>query len=238
MMFYVIVLLEKVNAAHGNDAGLEIECLPRIYRLQFVKRYNSRLSDIFILLRAAPVCYRAETADISQRGNWMVEIMQLTMSRRPKWELGTTAPDRFSIATAFMLMMFGQLINIQYLTVLLNPKEEASVRREMKMKLTLKFLASVRMILWQAITFPYLAVVLSSIQNAILVTRKAIRENIKRISTEIEAIAQELVKKAPAKFDRSLTIEFEQMLFADPAIVMESQLPSGIDCASQAALFS
>ena len=69
MMSYVSLLLEKANAAHGNDAELEIKCLYRIYRLQFVKRYNSRLSDIFILLRAALVFYRSETADISQRGS-------------------------------------------------------------------------------------------------------------------------------------------------------------------------
>ena len=65
MMSYVNMLLEKANAAHGNDAELEMECLLRIYRLQFVKRYNSRLSDVFILLRAALVSYRSETVDIS-----------------------------------------------------------------------------------------------------------------------------------------------------------------------------
>ena len=85
--------------------------------------------------------------------------------------------------------------------------------------------------------FPYLAVVLRSVQNAILLTREAIKENIKQFATECEAIVMELIKNIPTKFDRSLTIEFEQMLFADPAFVTGSGLPSGIDCTSQNVLF-
>ena len=123
MMSYMNVLLEKANAAHGNDAELEIEYLLRIYRLQFVKKYNSRLSDIFTLLRAALVSDRSETADISQRGSWMMKFMKLTTSRGSEWELGATAPDRYSVAIAFMLMIFGQLIGPHYLMAISNPKK-------------------------------------------------------------------------------------------------------------------
>ena len=238
-MSYVNLLLEKANAAHGNDAKLEIECLLRICRLQFVKRYNSQLSDVFILLRAALVSYRSEMADISQRESRMVKFMELTNSRGPEWQLGATAPDRYSVAIAFMLMIFGQLINFQYLTVLSNPnKDAASVRKKFKKKITLRSLATIRTIMWLVFMFPYLAVVLRSVENAIQLTCEAIRDSMKKCATECEAVGMELIKKIPAKFDRSLTIEFEKMLFEDSAFVTESGLPSGIDCTSQTALFS
>ena len=61
----------------------------------------------------------------------MVKFIELTNSRRSQWALGAIAPDRYLVAIVFMLMIFGQLINFQYLTVLSNPnKDAASVRVE------------------------------------------------------------------------------------------------------------
>ena len=79
MMSCVNVSMEKANAAHGDDAELEIECLLRICKLQFVED-NSRPSYDFILLRAALASYRSETADILRRGSWMMKSLLLANS--------------------------------------------------------------------------------------------------------------------------------------------------------------
>ena len=113
---YVKLLIGKANIAHTNDPAIEIACLRRVWKLDYSKRLDSIISNIFLIVRAALTLYRTNCHPSRiAKGEWHLQPLLITNASQPIWMFGATDPRPQTVAISFLLMMFGNLLNMAYL---------------------------------------------------------------------------------------------------------------------------
>ena len=113
---YAKLLISRANAVHATDPGLEIACLRQVWKLEYSKRLDSIVSDIFLVVRAASTMHRTQCAYRRiPKGQWLLESLLITESSKSVCMFGATDPRPQTVAIAFLLMMFGNLINLNYI---------------------------------------------------------------------------------------------------------------------------
>ena len=113
---YVKLLIGKANNAHTSDPAIEIACLRRIWKLDYSRRLDSIISNIFLVVRAALTLHRTHCHPSRiPKGEWLLQPLLITNTSRPIWIFGATDPRPQTVAIAFLLMMFGNLLNMAFI---------------------------------------------------------------------------------------------------------------------------